>query len=93
MQLTAEQLTTLNNCGQLLLPPADVAFYMQLDADQVELLLTDRGHAGYEAYHAGRIETELALRASILKFAKAGSSPAQTMAKQLLDTLKSQLHG
>ncbi|MBA4304608.1 MAG: hypothetical protein C0424_10325 [Sphingobacteriaceae bacterium] len=93
MHLTAEQLATLNNCGKLLLPPADVAFYMQLSTDEVELMLKDAGHAGFDAYHAGRINTELELRASILKYAKAGSSPAQTMAKQLLDSLKSKFDG
>lgn len=93
MELNTEQLDMLNKCGQLLLAPADVALFMQLDEDSVELMLKDKTHAGHARYHTGRIETEIDLRASILKFAKAGSSPAQTMAKQLLDSLKSKFDG
>ncbi|MDP2188568.1 MAG: hypothetical protein Q8J69_07785 [Sphingobacteriaceae bacterium] len=89
MQLSQQQIELLNHCGQLLLPPNDVARLLQVDDDTITLMLKDRESAGFNAYHTGRLETELALRASILKYAKAGSSPAQTMAKQMLDSLKS----
>lgn len=89
MQLSQQQIDLLNQCGQLLLPPNDVARLLQVHDDVVALMLKDTGSEGFNAYHSGRLETELALRASILKYAKAGSSPAQTMAKQMLDSLKS----
>ncbi|WP_347268972.1 hypothetical protein [Paracoccus sp. (in: a-proteobacteria)] len=42
----------------------------------------------YNAFQGGRLQGEVDLRTGILKMAKAGSSPAQTMALDLLDHSK-----
>lgn len=42
----------------------------------------------YEAFYSGRLQSEMDLRTSVIKLAKSGSSPAQTMALEMLNKSK-----
>lgn len=93
MEMTDEQLEELESMGELLVTPEDAAVTMGLDCDLLVLELKKPESPLYTAYHSGRIKTELELRKSIIDLAKAGSSPAQTMAVGFLNSLKSKFDG
>jgi hypothetical protein len=47
----------------------------------------------YKAYYKGRLQSEYDLRKSVVKLAKSGSSPAQTMAMDMLNKSKLKMIG
>lgn len=87
---SADQLVQVKELAALFFTPREIAIMMEWDA---ELFTNDceiMGNPAYESFYAGRLQAEVDLRKGILKMAKAGSSPAQTMAMELLkqSTLK-----
>lgn len=88
--LTTAELQELQNLAALFFTPRQVAQMLELPAEEFVFACEDPEHAIYKAFYAGRLQGEVDLRTGILKMAKAGSSPAQTMALDLLkqSTLK-----
>lgn len=74
--------------GKLGFEPFAVGVMLGIDDAEIESLMADRGSEFYKSYYRGFYETEVQLRNSILKMAKAGSSPAQTMANNMLKAAK-----
>lgn len=71
----------IKELAALLFTPAEIAFMLEIDENDVSL--SDGLY--YRAYQEGRLQAEVDLRNSIFKLAKSGSSPAQQM---MLDILK-----
>ena len=77
------QITELAN---LLFAPQDIAVILGIDdIEGFRMACGKIGTTEYQAYNAGRLQQEVILRRSILTLAKQGSSPAQTLAKKMLD--------
>lgn len=84
-----DQLAKIRECAKLFFSPREIAIIMEFP---VSVFLEDcheEEHTAYKAFYAGRLESEMELRRSIIKLSQSGSSPAQTMAMDLLN--KSQL--
>lgn len=68
--------------------PKEIATIIEVPFAEVEAALCEEGSLFYLAFHKGRLQSEYDLRKSIVKLAKSGSSPAQTMAMDLLQKSK-----
>jgi len=84
MNLTTEQLKEVEEISELFFSARDISINIGLDADEFALFETFLEGDVYEeeiyqAYHRGRLQTEIALRESIKKAALNGSSPSQTL--------------
>ena len=55
------------------------------DGNMTVKAIRDFDHDGYKAYRKGYLKSQLELRQRIFKDAQHGSSPAQAMAKKILD--------
>ncbi|HYC29551.1 MAG TPA: hypothetical protein VEB42_12050 [Chitinophagaceae bacterium] len=94
--ITEESLQEIKNLAALFFTPREIAvmqeinvtgFIACIDHPQPEKL-EPGWQKVYNAFHAGRLQAEVDLRTSIIKLAKSGSSPAQTMALDLLNKSK-----
>lgn len=72
------------NLGKLAYMPEDIGIMMGMTADEVTTAMEDPESEFYRSYHKGYYETDILVRQSIFKLAAAGSSPAQSMAGQIL---------
>lgn len=73
--------------------PQEIATILEVPFTEIEESLMDEQTAFYIAFHKGRLQSEYDLRKSIVKLAKSGSSPAQTMAMDLLQKSKLKMIG
>lgn len=94
---TIEQLNEVREYAGLLFAPKKIARILGVDEAAFLSDLNDESSEVSKAYDKGRLLTEAELRTSILRLAKQGSSPAQTLAIKLrdelqLDILNSGLH-
>lgn len=91
MMEKSEYYNEIKMAASLLFTPYEIGRFI-LCVEDVDLFIEkckyQEDSEEYEAYHSGRMEQEIILRQSILKLAKQGSSPAQTLAKKLLDDSK-----
>jgi hypothetical protein len=84
-QYSTDILKQITELAALFFTPREVAMMLELDIDDfvMECDLSPKSD-GYLAFHSGRLQSEVDLRKSIMKLAKSGSSPAQTMAMDIL---------
>ena len=89
LQYSNDILIQITELAALFFTPREVAMMLEIDIDQfvMECDLTPNGK-GYIAFHSGRLQSEVDIRKSILKLAKSGSSPAQTMVLDILQKSK-----
>lgn len=89
-ELTAEQLQQVKELAELFFTPRQVAQMLELPADAFVAECEITGSDIYRAFYSGRLQGEVDLRKAVLKMSKAGSTPAQAMAMDLLksSTLK-----
>lgn len=73
--------------------PLEIATIIEVPFAEVEVALCEEDSLFYKAFHKGRLQSEYDLRKSIVKLAKSGSSPAQTMAMDLLMKSKIKMIG
>ena len=85
LQYSNDTLKQITELAALFFTPREVAMMLELDIDLfvMECELSPDGK-GYLAFHSGRLQSEVDLRKSIMKLAKSGSSPAQTMVLDIL---------
>lgn len=88
IDITAEELLEVENLAALYFTPKEIALQLELKADEVIQAMDDEGSSFYQKFHCGRLQSEVELRKSIIKLAKSGSSPAQTMAMDLYNKSK-----
>lgn len=86
-----DQLKAVTELSALFFTPAEIAVMQEWPADEFCADCKEKGSAAFNAFYAGRLQSELELRRSIIKLAKSGSSPAQTMAMDMLNKSKLKL--
>ena len=81
---TPETLAEVKNLAALFFTPREVAMMLELPIGPFIAECEKQESRYYEAFHSGRLQSEVDLRTSIIKLARSGSSPAQTMSMDLL---------
>lgn len=84
--LNDETIAEITRLSALLFTPREIAVMQEITPveDFIDFCTTE-GNRFYTAFQSGRLQTEVDLRNSIIKLAKSGSSPAQTMAMDILN--------
>ncbi len=83
--LTNEQLEEIKRLAELAFVPREIAVMVELDnIDHFVYQCEVSGTPEYRAFHGGRLQRQHDLREKIFKLADSGSSPAQTMAMNIL---------
>lgn len=85
-----DELLEITRLAGLFFTPAEIALMLELDST-FYIDVTVIGSNSYKAFNGGRLQGEVDLRTGIMKMAKAGSSPAQTMALEMLKASKIKL--
>lgn len=88
MQLEKEQLEELERLGGLFFAPEKVAIILQVDKRMLQEAIREEGTLEHQAYWRGFLQSEAEIRQGVLELAKNGSSPAQVMAKELIQEAK-----
>lgn len=91
MIYTHEICNEIREMASLLFGPEEIAKVLGIEVNELVDSLAVTDHPAARAYAAGMLQTELELRRSILRLAKQGSSPAQTMSLKILDSLRLKL--
>lgn len=78
-----EILQQVRELAKLFFTPKEIAIILELD-DFFGMQCLDESSPAYKAYMAGKLQSEMELRKNILQLANSGSSPAQTMALDML---------
>ena len=82
MNLTADQLTEVEEMAALFLSVCEIAINIEADSDAFDLCIKSEQGPVFTAYMKGVLRTKIALRKAILSSALNGSSPAQQMMKE-----------
>lgn len=83
-----EQLKQIEELAAVFFSPQQIAVFLQLEKEFVISEIKTEGKPAHMAYQKGLMQSEWELRKSVLSLAKAGSSPAQAMALDLLSKNK-----
>lgn len=83
-----DDLEYLTELSSTFLPIENIAILIGVDLSVLETELENIEGEVYEAYQSGRLQTEFSVRKSVFDLAKAGSSPAQALAIQFIQTDK-----
>lgn len=86
-----DQLKAITELASLFFTPKEIAVMQEWPVQEFEYDCKEESSPAYNAYYSGRLQTEVDLRKSIIKLAKSGSSPAQTMAMDMLNKSKLKL--
>lgn len=91
MNLTEEQLESVRQSGELLIPPTLVA--INLEVDEMDFLVDIRtpGTPIHRAYYTGYLNQLTETRAAIIKAARNGSNPAQMEVLKFIQEVNLQL--
>lgn len=82
--ISADDLVQINRLGNLGFTPREAAIMLELDIQAVIYACEDDSCQVYKSFHSGRLQREVDLNEKIFKLADSGSSPAQTMALEIL---------
>lgn len=85
INILPEELTMVEEIASYFFTYQEIATMLELIPSEVEVSMKSSTGAFYEAFQRGRLQSEMELRKSIIKLARAGSSPAQTMVLDLLN--------
>ncbi len=88
MQVTEEELKTLEELGGALMSPKEIAIVMEWDLSDFRANLTDPSSLVYKSYYKGYFTSKAAINKSIVEHASNGSSPAQTEALKLIKNIE-----
>lgn len=88
-KITEEELKEVKSLAALFFTPKEIALMLELVPADIAEAMDNEADPFYLAFHGGRLQSEVDLRTSIIKLAKSGSSPAQTMSMDIL--LKSKI--
>ena len=86
--ITSEDIKEIENLAALFFTPKEIATMLEIRPEFMMNEMEYEDSSIYRAFHTGRLQSEMELRKSIVKLAKSGSSPAQTMALELLNKSK-----
>ncbi len=86
--ITPEDLQQIEALAALFFTPKEIAVMLEIKQKEMAEAIDDEDNDVYRAFQGGRLQSEADLRKSIVKLAKSGSSPAQTMSLDLLTKSK-----
>ncbi len=86
--ITSEDIEEIKNLASLFFTPKEIAIMLEIREEFMMSEMNNEDSAIYHAFQSGRLQSEMELRRSIVKLAKSGSSPAQTMSLDLLNKSK-----
>lgn len=84
-QLTEDQINKIRQLAGLFFSPKEIAIIMELPVEAFCKECRKENSVAYSAFLGGRLQEEALVRKSIVDFAKKGSTPAQTMALDLIN--------
>lgn len=90
-ELAQDQLNEITTLAALFFTPREIAQMLELPAEAFISECCIEGGVLYKAFYSGRLQGEVDLRTGIMKMAKAGSTPAQAMAMDMLKLSKVKL--
>lgn len=88
MIITDEEAKQVEELAAVFFTPKEISFIMEFDEAIVAECMNDEDSTFFKSFQKGRLQSEFDLRKSVVKLAKSGSSPAQTMAMDLLNKSK-----
>ena len=83
MNLTQQELETIEKLAGLFYTPKQIAIILEIDPEMFEAHIRSETGNTYRAYYKGYYEADIELRKSITQSALSGSSPAQTMLRDI----------
>lgn len=83
-EITAEDLKQCKELAAVLLTPVQISIILEINTMEFIMAIRDEESDVYKSFTAGRLQTIADVRGSVIKLAKAGSSPAQTMAMDMI---------
>lgn len=86
--IEVEDLQLIEELASYFFTPREVAVMTEINPEEFLNELENEDSRIYQAFQKGRLQSEMELRKSIIKLARAGSSPAQTMALDLFNKSK-----
>lgn len=89
--ITEQDLQEIRINAELFFTPKEIAIMLEIDTVSFVEAVHEEGTDVYKAFYGGRLQSEVDLRKSIIKLAKSGSSPAQTMALDMFKQSKIKL--
>lgn len=89
--ITAEELAEVESLAGLFFSPREISLMLELPLPEILEQLDINDGNFYRAFQKGRLQNEVDLRKAIMQLARAGSSPAQTMAMDLLNKSKAKM--
>jgi hypothetical protein len=92
-EISREDLVEITTLAELFFTPDEIALMLEIDRAVMIDQLENNDSEIYRAFQTGRLQSEMELRKSIVKLAKSGSSPAQTMAMDMLTKSKLKMMG
>lgn len=85
LQLTSEQLATIEDMSSCLMSPGEIALYIDCPVDKFNHIINHKKTDQiYIAFHKGRIKTKLELHRIVIKLAHKGSPQAEQLADKYL---------
>ena len=95
-EINEEQLQMVEAMGATGFTPAEIAEVLEVDQHEMEMEFVNpvrRSNSEiYRRYRKGYLQAQLELRQRIMKDAKHGSSPAQTLMKKIFDDVDHRLN-
>lgn len=91
MKISEEDLLIVTRMAAAAYHPKEVAHAIGVDVEDFLKCLMDNQHPININYYKGFYSSQLAIRESVFKLARDGSSPAQTTALKLLDETQKKL--
>jgi hypothetical protein len=85
IELSEEELQMIESMGSNGFTPAEIAEVLEINKTAFEHYFLDHDGVIYKRYRKGYLQAQLTLRERIMKDAKNGSSPAQTLMKKIFD--------
>jgi hypothetical protein len=87
-ELTNDDLAEVKKLSAVFFTPKEIADILEVERTAFVDACNDDTTDVYEAFTGGLLLSEYEIRTSVLKLAKAGSSPAQAMALDLLKKVR-----
>jgi hypothetical protein len=91
MELSEKHLEMISELAESAFAPGRIAFMIDVPAEDFKAMIEDANHPASIAYYKGFYTNENAVRKSIMQLARNGSSPAQTLAMQMINHTKTEM--
>ena len=82
--ITTAELQEVSAMAAVFFTPKQIAIALEFELDDFVNACLENGSDCYNAFEGGRLKSEYEVRKSVMQLAKAGSSPAQTMALEMI---------